>query len=1618
MILTVRKTPTANAGADATICQTGTHTLNASATNYSSVQWFTSGDGSFSSITSLTPVYTPGASDKTNGTVTLTLSAAAISPCVPVASDAMVLQIQKSPTAYAGNDATICQTGSHTLAGIASGYSAVVWSTAGDGTFSSTAILNPVYTPGTGDISAGNVKLTLTTSAVSPCAGNASDFMMLIIQKLPTANAGADATICQSDTHTLSGAATNNTGVLWTTSGEGTFSPANTLNTVYHPNSDDIAAGMVTLTLTASAISPCVLSYADAMVLSIQKTSVVNAGADAVICDTETYLLSGTASYQSGVLWTTAGDGTFSSTAILNPVYTPGSQDVANGSVNLSLSAFAISPCEISASDILVLTIQKSPVAQAGSDATICETETFSVSGTASDYSSVLWTSGGDGTFSPAGSLTSVYTPGFADISNGTVTLTFTASAISPCSVAVSDFMVLSIQKSPVVFAGADDSILFGQSYLLSDATAEFAAQTLWQTAGTGTFDSANVVNTRYYPSEADNLAGSVTLSLSAHAINPCTQDGYDEMVLSFAANCFDAVANAGDDVAVCTPAIVNVSGSAENYTDVLWQTSGDGTFDNNTALNTHYHPGPIDYTQSNVTLTLTAFADEPCNDDSDEVVVNFISPASVNAGNDFMVCLPDATLLSGTAQNASGTLWKTYGDGTFGDSTALITTYYPGTNDLLAMSATICLVATGNEPCTMVEDCITIIYNRKPVPNAGEDVTVCENNILVNLSGSVSYASSFVWSTTGDGLILSPTSLTTKYKIGLNDIANGKVYLILSATNSNCGTQRDTMLITILPQAFAYAGEDATMCGNEFFVTGSALATNAASVLWETEGDGTFDDPYQVVTNYHPGISDNQTGIVNICLTAVGYGGCDNDTRCLTLSLIPSAYAYAGEDVGICDNQTVALNAVANSYESIVWMTTGDGTFDNAFILNPVYTPGSGDIASKQVNLYVLAGSSGECGNAVDTLSVSIENVPEAMAGTDLTLCEGENITLSGQALHYSTIEWLTSGDGTFSSINSLTPVYTPGATDVADGTVTLTLTATGNLPCAVSVSDLLNMVIQKVPEVNAGFDVTICNNESYQLEGFATAYANITWTTNGDGTFSSANSLNAVYVPGIEDTANGWAKITLEAVSASPCNLASSDFMYLVIDNLPEIVLDIEDTEAELLSNVFLVIGAVDGDEYQWYGPQGMIPGADGSVLDLINVGYSDEGYYYCIVSNSCGADTSKVIYLVVYESHYISFPTGWSGMSSYIDPRIHEVENLFEPVTSQLISLENFTGCYLPGILNTLVNYDPLDGYKAKFNEATIFEIRGSTNQIRTVSLQEGWNYLPVISTCPAKVTDIFGGNPKVQIIKEIAGMGLYWPAVGINSIGDMIPGRAYFIRVTESFNITYPECPPTKSSIITADVLKARNNGIWNEITYTPVTHVVAVDAGLYEILKPGDILGAFTPGGLCAGYLEMDGLGNGLSLFGDDPLTPETDGFAENDPITFRVYRPATGDEFGLNVTFDQAYSDNDGLYSANGLSAIMKSETSYLSVFEDNQSEIAVYPNPSTGKINISGLGENAGIEILNASGQLMNTFTRLNVGKTGGSVFSIDITAFAPGVVFVKIIEPEKVTIRKIILQ
>ena len=88
--------------------------------------------------------------------------------------------VNQPATAAAGNDTTCAYiTTQVPLNGIAANYSTVTWTTSGSGSFSAANNLAGYYLPSVADKTSGNVTLTLTASAQSPCTASAADMRII-----------------------------------------------------------------------------------------------------------------------------------------------------------------------------------------------------------------------------------------------------------------------------------------------------------------------------------------------------------------------------------------------------------------------------------------------------------------------------------------------------------------------------------------------------------------------------------------------------------------------------------------------------------------------------------------------------------------------------------------------------------------------------------------------------------------------------------------------------------------------------------------------------------------------------------------------------------------------------------------------------------------------------------------------------------------------------------------------------------------------------------------------------------------------------------------------------------------------------------------------------------------------------------------------------------------------------------------------------------------------------------------------------------------------------------------------------------------------------------------------
>ncbi|WP_053991058.1 hypothetical protein [Mangrovimonas sp. TPBH4] len=1035
----------ADAGQNQEICQGETVTLTA--TGGSTYEW---SNGATTASITVSP------DETTTYTVTAYSSAGSNSD-----TDQVTVTVNTLPSANAGNDVSICQGESVTLT--ATGGTNYLWNT---GETTASISVNPNTT-------------TIYSVEVSSNSCAASDEVTVTVNELPTVDAGANVTITEGESVTLSATGGNtyewNTGATAATI---TVSPA--VTTTYE---------------VTGFVNGC--EATDTVTVTVEEDTIVivnaNAGEDQTICQGSTVTL--TATGGDTYLWNTGettasitvspeatttysvtayigeSEGTDEVTVTVNelPVIDAGANVTITEGESVTLTAtggntyewntgataasITVSPavtttyevtgfvngCE--ATDTITVTVEEDTTvivnANAGEDQTICEGSTVTLTATGGD--TYLWNTG-----------------------ETTASITVSPEATTNYSVTAyigenegTDEVTVTVNELPTVDAGSNVTITEGESVTL---TATGGNTYVWNTGATAaTITVSPAVTTTY------EVTGFVNGCEATDTVTVTVEEDTTVIVN----------ANAGEDQTICEGS--NVTLTATGGDTYLWSTG-------ETTASITVSP------EATTTYSVTAYIGE--NEGTDEVTVTVNELPVVDAGANVTITEGESVTLTATGGNTYE--WNTGATAATITVSPAVTTTYEVTGFVNGCEATDTVTVT-------VEEDTTVIVNA----NAGEDQTICEgSNVTLTATGGDTY----LWNTgeTTASITVSPEATTT--------------YSVTAYIGENEGTDEVTVTVNELPVVNAGAnvtiteGESVTLTatgGNTYeWNTGATAATitvsPAVTTTYEVTGfvNGceatdsvtvTVEEDTTVIVNANAGEDQTICEGSNVTLTATGgdtyLWSTGETTASITVSpeatTTYSVTAYIGENEGT-DEVTVTVNelpvvdAGANvtitEGESVTLTATGGNTYE----WNTGATAATITVSPAVTTTYEVTGFVNGC-EATDTVTVTVEEdttvIVNANAGEDQTICQGSNVTLTA-----------TGGD---------TYLWNTGET-TASITVSPEATTTYSVIAYIGESegtDNVTVTVNELPVVDAGANVTITEGESVTLT--ATGGNTYEWNT-----------------------------------------------------------------------------------------------------------------------------------------------------------------------------------------------------------------------------------------------------------------------------------------------------------------------------------------------------------------------------------------------------------------------------------------------------------------------------------------------------------------------------------------
>lgn len=558
--ITVNPLPTINAGLDVGICPANSIGLNATGgTNY---LWAPASSLDNAAISN--PVATPPS------TTTYTVTGSDINGC----SSTDVVTVTVTPivvTASSGSPA-ICIGANTTLTG--SGGASYSWSPAA--TLDNAAIATPIATP--------TATTTYTVIGTGGTGCNDTAFVTVVVNPLPTVDAGAPAAICTGTSTILNGSGA--ASYVW--------SPGATLSSTTVSNPTSSATTTTTYTMVGTDGNGC--SSSDIVTITVNPLPTIDAGTGLSICSGTSTTLNATGG--TNYLWTPAAS--LDNAAISNPVATPSS------ATTYTVTGTDVNGC--SATDTVTINVSGIVVTASVSSSTICSGSSSTLNGTGG--TSYVW--------SPAGSLDNPTISNPIATPTSTTTYTVIGTAGSGCSDTA--FVTVTVNALPTINAGSPVSMCTGATTTLG---ASGGVSYVWSPAGSLTGSTT--------ATPTSSATTTTTYTVVGTDANGCTSTNSVTVTVNSL-----PVASAGSAASICNGSSTTLSASG----GVSYAWSPSGTLSSSTSATPVATPG------TTTTYTVTVTNASGCTATSSVVITVNTVPTATTSAN-VTICNGGSTILT-----------------------------------------------------------------------------------------------------------------------------------------------------------------------------------------------------------------------------------------------------------------------------------------------------------------------------------------------------------------------------------------------------------------------------------------------------------------------------------------------------------------------------------------------------------------------------------------------------------------------------------------------------------------------------------------------------------------------------------------------------------------------------------------------------------------------------------------------------------------------------------------------------------------------------------------------------------------------------------------------------------
>ena len=412
-----------------------------------------------------------------------------------------------------------------------------------------------------------------------------------------------------------------------------------------------------------------------------------------------------------------------------------------------------------------------------------------------------------------------------------------------------------------------------------------------------------------------------------------------------------------------------------------------------------------------------------------------------------------------------------------------------------------------------------TLTINPQPIVIATEDSPICDDGVsTITLNETGGEATEWAWTTNGGATF----DFDTLQSPTVSGAVNGETFTV-TAININTGcinTDQVSVIVNPLDNP-AFTLTD--------FCIGSA---NSATVTGTTGGTFTFapDLLDGAAVNGATGEITNEVAGTTYTIQYLNAGACpDSSTQTVTVNGLPTILTA---DVTVCLGGNV--NVTASGATTYSW---SPGTYLNT-------TAGATVTSSPLANItYTITGTDANGCQNTAIANVTVSGNAPINAGPDVTICNGDNTTLTATGgISYT---W----DQTLGNGNNF----------VVSPTVNTTYTVIGIDANGCSGTDLMVVTISPLPTATIGMDATVCLGDVAPTITFTgangTAPYTFTYNING-GANTAVTSVGTNAAVSAPTGAAGTFVYNLVSVSdnsATSCSQAQVGIATIIVNPLP---------------------------------------------------------------------------------------------------------------------------------------------------------------------------------------------------------------------------------------------------------------------------------------------------------------------------------------------------------------------------------------------------------------------------------------------------------------------------------